>query len=577
MSEQNLSTTKRPWALFVFSVVIIIAGLLTAHAIQTSNGVTVETVAFEREDGKTLRALLYTPETATASTPAPGILAVHGYINSREVQSGFAIEFARRGYVVLAPDQSGHGYSDAPAFADGFGGPASLAYLRSLDVVDPENIGLEGHSMGGWAVLAAAATYPEHYKSVVLQGSSTGPPFALDGTPEWPLNLALVFSKYDEFSGFMWGTPDAADIGKTDKLKTVFGTQDDIVAEQTYGDLQTGTARILYQPGVTHPGDHISPTAIGHAIDWFAQTLDGGSPIAPDNQIWMFKEAGTAIALVGFVLLLLGTFEVLLATRFFRHLNAAPQGYAYETRGRKWWSMAAISMLLPVLTFYPLFVLTAVIAPASMILPQAISTQVVVWAILTAGLLSGIGLFLRGDRVTPHTNTLAALLIAIATVSIGYLATWLASGLFHLDFRFWFVGVKLLSLAQAQIALIYLPLFGAYFFLAARALHLGGDVATDSAWKSYFSNIVILAGGFFAFLIIQYATLFATGTLLFGLLPLETIIMHQFVPLMIFIALIGTFTYRRTGSIFPGVFINTLVVTWYVVAGQATQYPNVIG
>ena len=46
---------------------------------------------------------------------------------------------------------------------------------------------------------------------------------------------------------------------------------------------------------------------------------------------------------------------------------------------------------------------------------------------------------------------------------------------------------------------------------------------------------------------------------------------------MVFIALVGTFTYRRTGSIFPGVFINTLIVTWYVVAGQATQYPNVIG
>ncbi|WP_201721683.1 hypothetical protein [Caulobacter sp. B11] len=29
------------------------------------------------------------------------MLAVHGYINSRETQSPFAIEFARRGYVVL--------------------------------------------------------------------------------------------------------------------------------------------------------------------------------------------------------------------------------------------------------------------------------------------------------------------------------------------------------------------------------------------------------------------------------------------------------------------------------------------
>jgi len=79
----------------------------------------------------------------------PGILAVHGYINSRETQHGFAIEFARRGYVALALDQAGHGYSDPPAFANGCGGPDGLAHLRSLDVVDKNNVGLEGHSMGG--------------------------------------------------------------------------------------------------------------------------------------------------------------------------------------------------------------------------------------------------------------------------------------------------------------------------------------------------------------------------------------------------------------------------------------------
>ncbi|WP_201721682.1 S9 family peptidase [Caulobacter sp. B11] len=47
-------------------------------------------------------------------------------------------------------------------------------------MVDPGNIGLEGHSMGGWTVLAAAAAMPDAYKAVVLEGSSTGKPFAAD-------------------------------------------------------------------------------------------------------------------------------------------------------------------------------------------------------------------------------------------------------------------------------------------------------------------------------------------------------------------------------------------------------------
>ena len=50
-----------------------------------------------------MSALLYIPPGATAQTPAPGILATgHRCIISREIQDGFAIEFARRGYVVLA-------------------------------------------------------------------------------------------------------------------------------------------------------------------------------------------------------------------------------------------------------------------------------------------------------------------------------------------------------------------------------------------------------------------------------------------------------------------------------------------
>jgi len=142
----------------------------------------VRDIRFMGSNGTEMSALLYIPKGVTAKNPAPGIVAIHGYINSRETQDGFAIEFARRGYVVLAPDQTGHGYSDPPAFGNGFGGPDSLVYLRSLDIVDKNNIGLEGHSMGGWAIGDAAGAFPNDYKSFILEGSSTGTLGAPDGT-----------------------------------------------------------------------------------------------------------------------------------------------------------------------------------------------------------------------------------------------------------------------------------------------------------------------------------------------------------------------------------------------------------
>ena len=240
-----------------------------------------------------MSALLYIPPNATAQTPAPGILAVHGYINSRETQDGFAIEFARRGYVVLALDQTGHGYSDPPAFANGFGGPDGLAYLRSLDFVDKNNIGLEGHSMGGWTVLAAATAMPSDYKSMVLEGSSTGKPFAADGTPNWPRNVALVFAQYEEFSDSDVGRRQGPRRHPEPKLWALFGTQGPVEPGKVYGDIAQGTARVLYTPAITHPAEHISHQAIGYSLDWFAKTLQGGTPRPADDQIWFRKEIGT--------------------------------------------------------------------------------------------------------------------------------------------------------------------------------------------------------------------------------------------------------------------------------------------
>jgi pimeloyl-ACP methyl ester carboxylesterase len=217
--------------------VLIFLGSLLAHLIQTSGGIRIQDVRFTGTNGTAMSGLLYIPATATAKTPAPGILAVHGYFNSREAQSGFAIEFARRGYVVLAMDQTGHGQSAPPAFANAFGGPDGLKYLRSLDIVDQDNVGLEGHSMGGWTVVNAAAAMPDGYRALVLEGSSTGAPFAPEGTPIFPRNLAVVFNQFDEFPEIMWHVPNATDVVRSNKLQQVFSTTTTIEPGKVYGSI----------------------------------------------------------------------------------------------------------------------------------------------------------------------------------------------------------------------------------------------------------------------------------------------------------------------------------------------------
>lgn len=563
----------RKFRLFHLGWIIILAGALLAHFIQTSGGITIRDLRFNGTNGQVLSGLLYVPPGVSAENKAPAILAVHGYINSRETQSGFAIEYARRGYVVLALDQSGHGYSDAPAFANGFGGPGGLAYLRSLDFVDVNNIGLEGHSMGGWTILAAASAMPDGYKAMVLEGSSTGAPFAADGTTSWPRNLAVVFSKYDEFSQLMWSVDRAQDAPSSPKLQAVFGTTEPIVPGQLYGDVAAGTARLLQQPNTTHPGDHLSPEAIGYSIDWFAQTLQGAQPIASGDQIWLWKEIGTLIALVGFVILLLGSFDMLLAAPAFAGLRQTPAATAHVRRTGKWWLAFALSAVIPVLSYYLFFAWGAQLLPASAWLPQTITSQIAFWAVLNGAIVFAIGLVLRGDKVNGRGNIWSALLIALATVGIGYLFVLAADFLFKIDFRFWVVALKPMSLVQAKIALVYLVPFTVFFVLALRGLHTGLSVAGDSRLVQYASNIGALALGFLGFLVLQYGNLLVSGHLFSINEPLNTVIAIQFLPLMAIVAVISTFAWRRTGTYLPGAFINALFVTWYIVAGQATQFP----
>ena len=552
------------WVALLAGLAMILGGSWLAGEIQTSGGIEVQDVRFPGGDGAVMSGLLYIPRTATPLTRAPGILAVHGYINSRETQDGFAIEFARRGYVVLAMDQTGHGYSGGAAFSSGFGGPAGLRYLRSLPMVDTANIGLEGHSMGGWTVLAAAAARPSDYKAMVLEGSSTGKPFAADGTRTWPRNLEVVFSRYDEFSKIMWGVDRAQDVTHSAKLQAVFGTNRTIVPGRIYGTLADGTGRRLETPTTTHPGDHFSTEAIGDALDWFAATLRPVTPRADGDQIWYWKEVGTGVALLGFVALILGVFDVLLALPVFAALRAAPSS---EGRGASagW---VATTAIVPILTLFPAFIAVTLLLKPSPLLPQTINNQVIAWALVNTALTALFGLRRRRPAGSgPQFDLIRGAVLALLTTGAGWLSLYAVDQLFKVDFRFWVVALKLPSAAQWRIMPVYFLALLLFFRVSLGAL----CTRLPGSRHPYGTAIAALSGGFSLFLGLDYGVFFLTGALPTAIDPLTTVVAIQFLPLMSFVAVLSVFTWKRTGSAVPGALLAALLVTWYVVAGTATH------
>ncbi|WP_424017464.1 alpha/beta hydrolase family protein [Halorientalis pallida] len=585
--------------LLVLSLVLVFGGGALGYWGHTAGGsVSVQDVQFEGTNGTTMSGHLYVPEGVSAENPAPGVLAVHGYINTKQVQAPFATEYARRGYVVLALDQTGHGGSEPPAFANAFGGPDGLAYLQSRSMVANDSIALSGHSMGGWAITAAAAVHPRKYDAAIYQGSGPGPipgfpipnATAPNGSATFPRNVGVVFAEYDEFHWLMWGAPsaDSAAVRSATKTKAVFGAESAVEEGQIYGSVESGSARKLTTPATTHPGTHLSGAAVADSVEWLQRTVPTETDLSPTNQVWYWKEVGTLLALFGAVLFVFPAGSLLLdRDPFAAAVGAVPD--AVTERGGWWYANAAVAAILPALTYYPAMILGDQMLSANAIFPQTITNGVAIWALvntlLTVALVGiwhvrrdgdgdaltqlGLGTGERGGAVV------RALGVAVAVVGAVYLSLVVVATLFNVDYRFWFVALKLLQPWHVGAFLVYLPVFGAFFVALGALLHgrLRTPATTTSLRRAMATNTVIVVGGFVLLVAAQYVPLLLGHALAAPPLALYAIVSLSFLPVLTAAAVISTYFYHRTGRVWTGAFVNAVLITWFLVASTATQAP----
>lgn len=135
-------------------------------------------------DGLKIFALLTVPKGTQPEGGWPAIVFNHGYIPPEEYRTNeryvaYVDGFARSGFVVIKPDYRGHGESEGQPEGTYFS-PAyttdvlnALGSLRQDSRVNPERIGMWGHSMGGNITLRAMVVSP-HIKAGVIWGGAVG-------------------------------------------------------------------------------------------------------------------------------------------------------------------------------------------------------------------------------------------------------------------------------------------------------------------------------------------------------------------------------------------------------------------
>ena len=147
--------------MFVISLCVILVASFIAQMISTQGGrIKVEAIQIDSR-GAMLSADLYYPAGTNDTDSLPAILVAHGAGVTNGNMRGIAEELARRGFVVLNVNGYGTGYSELPAYderdmgLEGYdtwttpsGMYDALNFIRTLNFIDQERIGIIGHSQG---------------------------------------------------------------------------------------------------------------------------------------------------------------------------------------------------------------------------------------------------------------------------------------------------------------------------------------------------------------------------------------------------------------------------------------------
>jgi len=588
---------KKAKLVLALALVITLIGAFIASGVQTVGGtVSIKTVSIAAEDGRTISALLFVPATATDSTPAPAVLINHGYLNVKEHVTDISLELARRGYVVLAPDMSGHGYSEQLSKEGQFFGleasagvNAALLSLYNMSIVDNKNIAVVGHSLGGHNSAITELKSPDKIKTLVLLGYS--PFFEYTSA----CNTAIVVSEFDEFPGFWFGTAKITDGGVSTNLKKLFNTEETIVPDQLYGSFENGTARQWFMPATTHPGNLYRSQPIADTISFIQSSSAAPNPIDPNNQIWQWHQLGTLIALLGFAFSIFASASLLLKTKFFGALVQASQKSS-GLKGIRWWIMAVVVTTIPALTLFTLGNLGAKI-PLSTILPVKYSNITFTWAVgngiiflvmflvwhfVSAKMAKGRNTISYGLSTNPEIPSFKwasigkSLLLAICTLGIPYILLCLVFSVLKVDYRFIVVMFHPMDFVHFKVFLVYLIPSILFFFASSLISYSWFRTREFSGIKSiipYIANALIVILGLVVLNLMQYVTLFATGSVKFPdvVSSLLAIAEWQLIPLLALASGIATYLNKKTSNIYAGVFTSAALVAWYSICINAIE------
>ncbi|MBT8050591.1 MAG: alpha/beta hydrolase [Gammaproteobacteria bacterium] len=596
---------------------LVILCAFLASRIQTAGGdVRVQEIRLPTQNGQWVAADLFRPVTATADNPAPLVVVVPGFQRSREALSNTAIELSRRGIVAISIDPYAQGRSSSStsrraATTEGYGSFALVDYAASsenLNYVDTSRIAITGHSAGGNAAIRAANYFgreaqrtgrPSKLHSVYMSG------YVLtlrdDVLDDVQSNIGVAYALYDEGAyrnelghGDLRSAPEAlrvVNLGRSRDLTP----EEEVEIGRYYGNPSDRSLRVVFNERNIHPFQPYMPEAMANQLDYFETVFGMDFELEHDDQVWYWKELLGAMMMIAALVALVPLSRLLLDTRFFRpviHDLPPPQPRPLG-RGRVlFWGMFAFSALLACVTYIPMAELSQVLfvdassRRMTWFFPQRMNNAVMLWAVLngTVGFLvfylsyrlfgrqHGIRPELWGAAIGRH-ELLRAFLLAVALYLAYYLLLFAVYFVFHVDYNFLFMGVRVFRPAMLVLLVMYAPLL--FIFFLSNSLRVNGAMRFEEQpeWRSMLLAGVANSLGLFLIVLVQYVTFALTGTVYWTDGWLYVNLLFAVVPMMFVLPYFNRYFFRVTGRIYLGPMVTCLIFVTVLISNTVFYLP----
>ena len=584
--------------------VILLSSSFLASLVQTSFGkVDIELMNLETPDGQKLVYDLYKPSIATAENQVPFIVVVPGFQRSKEALSNIALELSRRGFAIALIDPYAQGMSSSSvsrmaATTQGYGMFALVdyAYDGNFSFVNKNLIASTGHSMGGNAAIRGANYFGKQAlksgtKSKLHSVYVSGYVLTLRENilKDSKSNMGVSYALYDEgaFRNELKGW-DAANMKiAPESLRVVNGVlpKNERIKEvelgKYYGDESNNTLRVIFNEELLHPFQPYNKEATANQIEYFEKALGSPIKINSSNQIWQIKEFLTLLNLIVSLLMLIPIARFFLQLNFFKEIiKNVPSALPKQTQQGKFifWVIFFTSALIACISFIPMVDVAKVLFYESAnreltwFFPQRMNNSVMLWAAFNGiiglcifyisyqlfGRHHGVKIDSWGIRINRYELAKTVLLGLIIFISY-YAILYTIYYFFHVDYRFWFMGVRVFQPEMLLVLAMYFPLFFIFFFSNSLRVNGGMRFENQSEWQSKLIAGFANSFGLMLIIIIQYVTYATSGTVFWTTNWLSVNLLFGIVPMMFVLPYFNRLFFQLTGRVYLGPIVTCLI------------------